>query len=100
MEYRDNDFVKFYERYLRKFDLDKQVSTDNKHRQVLVIRPNFTMHNQMQIITEGCGVYYTNMWQVVFGELRPYLKENNITAYNKVNWESSAEELIDNLFNK
>ena len=95
MEYRNNEFIKYYQKYLIKFDRDKGSQT--KHGDILLVRTNFTMRNQMQLITENYGVYYTNMWEVVFGELRPYLKNFN-KLYVKVNCELTAEELIDDLF--
>mgnify|MGYP007066315300 CR=1 FL=1 len=97
MEYRHNEFTKYYEKYLAKFDQDRNVPPDNRHKELLLIRTNFTMEHQAQIITEGNGVYYTNMWQIVFGELRVYLKIHQKSVYSKVDWARSAEELIEDL---
>ena len=98
MEYRNSDFIKYYEKYLMWFDSSKQ--STQRHGEILCVRTNFTMNNQAQVITNGCGVYYTNMYQLVFGELRPFLKLKFNRIYLSIDWELTAEELIDDLLSE
>ncbi len=89
-------FIKLYSGYLTQSNKDKRVTPAKE--ELLKYQLNFTMTNQMGLWTsQYSGVWFCNTYEVVFGHLRLHLMEHNKTAYNSINWEQSANKIIEDL---
>ena len=90
----DSKFLKLYNAYLQWYDRDNNIQPKEKYGKLQHVSTHFTAHNAVQVTTKN-STFFQNIYEIVFDDMRHYLREHKPKEYAKIDWTKSADEIFN-----
>ena len=91
-----NKFNRLYSDFLIRNNKDKNIIPSGEKMSYYSL--DFIIGGQMGIwTTQQNGVYFHNIYEVIFKNLREYLEKYNMMEYKLIDWSQTAYSIIETL---
>jgi hypothetical protein len=98
MSNNKEQFLKVYQLYLNHFDRSRNTISRDRYGKLTSFS---VMDSYFSTMTSNIdSVFYTDQWQLVFGHVREYLLEKDKTTYNKIDWNRTPIEIVEDMYGK